>query len=373
MDKVASVCSSSGASPTVLSNNYENGVEEPEDEVVSYKTETDQESIRTDSRASEVSSINSLNLVSGSTVHTSALANGMSNVFDAGDSIIVRDHDDSSSSICNDDLEEQVQSDLRQSRKSKRNVKDKKLKGKSISCNAQSESPIVTDEPCKIESPDAKSSKQTEPSVGIDMSPTVIIKELDLTSNSNKKRVALSSKAKTLHSKDIAKLSLPSLCKTSNQTNLDSKMTTKGVVTEKGAKQQTINAYFSPSSKKIVNDLVGGSETTHENDECIEISNHRGRRRSLRPKLDKELSDGDGPNKIKRHDCTESESSEVESEKTDIRAMDESLGVNTSKSGRNIGKPKYVYESSSEHASETESSRTASPALGIHMCIWCFG
>ena len=92
-----------GAGRIIISNDYNNGVEEPEDEVVSYKTETDEESTRTDSRASEMSCTHSIHYTDTSNITTSSISNGQTNLGNVdngelGRSVIVRDHDESSNS-----------------------------------------------------------------------------------------------------------------------------------------------------------------------------------------------------------------------------------------------------------------------------------
>jgi len=198
-----------GSGPIVLSNDYNNGIEEPEDEVVSYKTETDQESLRTDSRASEVSSVNSVNHANISIVNKSSIANGVDKVADTvncviGDSVIVRDHDESSSSGYEEDIEVKINTGTKPG---KSVLGHNKLRGngnsnfgktnKDISNNSGSSkidrrmgrrrsstkgnkngnpsAEIVVDELQK--SPQRVQSDQR---VDLSMSPTVIIKELNL-------------------------------------------------------------------------------------------------------------------------------------------------------------------------------------------------
>ena len=90
-----------------VGTNYGNGVEEPEDEFVSYKTDTDQESTRTDSRASDTSYCNNHNYASHSSIVNNIGADMKCNseghnIDTIRDSVIVREHDDSSSSTCED-------------------------------------------------------------------------------------------------------------------------------------------------------------------------------------------------------------------------------------------------------------------------------
>ena len=464
----------------MLSDDYNNGVEEPEDEVVSYKTETDQESIRTDSRASEVSSVNSVLQASTSILQNSPLINGIDKVANTGadvlgHSVIVREHDESSSSTYDEDMKVETHSGINPQRKSlscskkikgKRNLpaakqnKDEsnssltsskmdRRKGRQCS-NAKGNnkgSPSDEEQLLKLvliddtkedshylqdnskqemkkvrgkemvhtKSPDTHTSQlQSGPKdqKNLAMSPTVIIKELNLKHKDIKKKFTSSPKNKAL--------------------------TNKGSPSEKFTTQKTINAYFSPPTKKSVEKALavdanksayvktfkkceeailkdkkpemvtpdqeslkdspkfsGATSNSSNNDEVSkekifgtmrseqklshiekdisnkDTSNYQSRKRSLRAKTENRSNTDYGASTNTPYDSADSEISEVESVKSDETGNNEDDANSRmeapfiiSKRGRKIGRPRYIYESSSEHTSEAESSRTASPAIG---------
>jgi hypothetical protein len=102
------------------------------------------------------------------------------------------------------------------------------------------------------------------------------------------------------------------------------------------------------------------------------IATEKEHRRSLRNARTVNSSNSNCPDTINDSNySTESERSEDESDiNDDIEINDDDThpkhdgSIIVSKRGRKIGRPNYIYESSSEHTSDAECSRTASPAEG---------
>ena len=371
--------------------------------------------------------------------------NGQENFGDTNDdildhSVIVRQHDDSSSSTC-EEMETETNTTItegkprdqtkRQKRKDKiscnkqskdilnvnRTSKLKRRSGrrdssangeilnspsnekaglKTIECDAEKKHKVTqnsykqftqkidvaqmaTNE-SKIKSTERNISQLQNTHQNLAMSPTVIIEELDMKNRHLKKRIAYSTKSRALSNEEIS--------------------------VEKSQKQTSIHSYFSPPDKKTVVKNKNGEENqfSHANSTLkskdteshivekdlvshikkqklsrgekdisgTDKASNCGNRRSVRStnsvnSLDINYTDhGSSYN-----ESAESEMSDIDSEKSDypIAKID---NINTkpempfvlTKRGRRIGRPNYIIESSSEHNSDTEGSRTGSPALG---------
>ena len=338
-----------------VSTNYGSGVEEPEDEFVSYKTDTDQESTRTDSRASDTSYCHNHNYASHSSIVNNIIADMKSNsdghnIDTISDSVIVREHDDSSSSTC-DDLENERKNTVLASKKDETT---KNRRSKKNTTTVKTKVKIMA------------RSRSTSSGKANDMSPKVMIEDLNLTYEQLHEKIVLSPKSKMI-SNDASPM-------------------------EKAKKQNTITSYFSsPTTKKLVKDKninenpidvsnLSRSDTPElKEDESIvhlddaissKTSNRRNRKKVMKngnDSEDKPCCEDTGLN-----DSTESEISEAESEKTIEKNSGQmttkrSSGVSMilSKRGRKIVKPNYNYDSSSEQTSDAEISRTASPSIGM--------
>ena len=347
-----------------VGTNYGNGVEEPEDEFVSYKTDTDQESTRTNSRASDTSYCNNHNYASHSSIVNNISADMKSNseghnIDTIRDSVIVREHDDSSSSTC-EDLEHEKEDTVSTSK----NDKITKNRSKKNSTTAKTKVKIMA------------KSRTTPTCKANDMSPKVMIEDLNLTYEQLHEKIVLSPKSKMI-SNDASPM-------------------------EKAKKQNTITSYFSsPTTTKLVNDRntnetqidisnLSRSDTPELKEDksiihldnastllnCnvtkakLQTSNRRYRKKAIKKGNDTEDAPCCEDNGL--NDSTESEISEAESEKIIEKNSQEmttkrSLGVSMilSKRGRKIVKPNYNYDSSSEQTSDAEISRTASPSIGM--------
>ena len=348
-----------------VGTNYSNGVEEPEDEFVSYKTDTDQESTRTDSRASDTSYCNNHNHASHSSIVNNISADMKSNseghnIDTIRDSVIVREHDDSSSSTC-EDLENEKESTVSTS---KNDETTKRRRSKKNSTMVKTKVKIMA------------KSRTTSSGKANDMSPKVMIEDLNLTYEQLHEKIVLSPKSKII-SNDASPI-------------------------EKAKKQNTITSYFSsPTTKKFINDRntnetqidisnLSRSDTPELKEDksivhldnastlsnCnvtkakLQTNNRRYRKKVIKKGNDSEDAPCCEDNGL--DDSTESEISEAESEKTLEKNSQEmtakrSSGVSMilSKRGRKIVKPNYNYDSSSEQTSDADISRTASPSIGI--------
>ena len=427
---------SSGTTPLLLSDEYNNRVEEPEDEVVSYKTETDQESTRTDSRASEVSSVNSANQASSSILLHSSSTNGISKVVNSsedllGDSVIVRDHDESSSSAYDDDIEVETHSDTSGQKKSVADSKKVRGRGNFRSTKWKQNTVDAADSSSQIERrkgiqrTNVKRNKVDDtPS---EESPLKLVLEVETMNYSkcvqgNSKQVIQKKRGKQM-AIDQSQTISPNTCASYQQSdkklnlamspaviiktlnlkhnNINQKIssspinkatTNKGSPSEKLTKQKTINAYFSPPPKKAIGEdaatlnstksslptenVVKATESEQKlsnikSNTLNENRENNERRRSMRAKTERNFSANDGSSTNTPYDSAESEISEYESEKNDEIGTD-SEDFNSkvdapfiiSKRGRKIGRPKYIYESSSEHTSDAEGGRIASSSTG---------
>ena len=418
-------------------SDYNIAVQEPEDEFVSYKTDTDQESTRTDSRASEMSNSNNCNYPS-SHLSNGIIANIKCNTGDGLDtlsrSVIVREHEDSSSSTCEEsenenevtltELENQVMHNKR--RKKKDNSVSKTKKDTKSVCNvnappaarkrslrhsngkhipSQIPKKVVIDEvsekcsqdshldtkygienlkTCKTDNliidvnnkTTVNDESQTKTNQQInDMSPTVIIEELNLPYKHLHKKIILSPQSKILSQEEFclgkakkqnmitSYFSNPAKTHRTNSSNLNEKQSNEDhdlspELYEPGDGDKSIppvNANeISPSA---LSHSLKGNE--------FKGSHHLMKKPFISSYDDcKELrSDAN----VERIDSTESEISETESERPlkeqpSKKSFRTSIGL--SKRGRKIVKPNYNYDSSSEQTSDAEFSRTGSPLIG---------
>ena len=417
-------------------SHYNNGVEEPEDEFVSYKTDTDQESTRTDSRASEMSNSNNCNYAS-SHLSNGIIANIKRNNDDGLDtlssSIIVREHDDSSSSTCEESenekkvsLAEQEKDEVQNKRRKKRdNSVSKTKKDSNSACsingppaarkrslrhsngqripsqipkgvvidkvkercgqdshfkkkcelqqfNTSEKDNLILDLNNKMTVNDASNTKVKQQIN--DMSPTVMIEELNLPYEHHHKKIILSPQNKILSHEEIC--------------------------LGKAKKQNTITSYFSHPTKKYRTNASNSDEKQNNEHHCLsaELSEIEKVEKSITPVHINEISPlalnhslKDNHFKGSRHhmrklnisydDCkdlkskadveaiesTGSEISETESDEhyKELTAKKISgASMVLSKRGRKIVKPNYIYDSSSEQTSDTEFSRTGSPLIG---------
>ena len=275
------------------------------------------------------------------------------------DSVIVREHDDSSSSTC-EDLENEKEDTVSTS---KNGESTKNRRSKKNSTTVKTKVKIMA------------RSRTTSSGKANDMSPKVMIEDLNLTYEQLHEKIVLSPKSKMI-SNDASPM-------------------------EKAKKQNTITSYFSsPSTKKLVNDKntnetqidisnLSKSDTPELKEDnsivhldnastsnCnvtkakLQTSNRRYRKKLIKKGNDSEDEPCCEDNGL--NDSTESEISEAESEKTIEKNSREistkrSSGVSMilSKRGRKIVKPNYNYDSSSEQTSDAEISRTASPSIGM--------
>ena len=363
-----------------------NGVEEPEDEVVSYKTETDQESTRTNSRASELSCAYSANNIT--TSHhpnspalkvTEGIAVSANDLL--GHSVIVREHNDSSDSLSDEaQLVSEWELKLEKPKASQKRIDKRKKK-----TTTKKRQPQITNGGAIPKNDNAKSLTTQELHLKSDqenlsMSPTVIIKGLNMKDKGMKKKLAYHQK-------------------------LDEP------IIDKVKKQTSINSYFSPPKKQL---KVGNGDV----DESISISRSSGitedsrqqhatckdstmdvkNKVNLKPdeggsRTDHDEHCGDSqrssrtkPLVVSTENYGENECTHIDSEESDISDTecegypeptnqpdnsDSAVEVPflISQRGRRLGKANYIYESSSEHTSDAEASRTASPATGDHHYI----
>lgn len=362
-----------------------NGVEEPEDEVVSYKTETDQESTRTNSRSSELSCAYSANNITTSSHPNSPALNvteGIAvSVNDLGHSVIVREHHDSSDSL-SDEAQLVSEWDLKLEKSKSSQKRNDKCKTKTT---IKKREPQITNGGATPKTDNAKSLKTQElhfktDQENLSMSPTVIIKGLNMKDKGMKKKLAYHQK-------------------------LDEP------IFDKVKKQTSINSYFSPPKKqvKVGNEDVDGSISLSRSSGTTEDSNQKyatckGSTIDAKNKVDLKLDEGESRTDDMEH-CGDSQRSfrtkpfvfstenSGENECTHIDSAESDISDNEcegyleptnqpdnsdsavevpfliSQRGRRLGKANYIYESSSEHTSDAEASRTASPATGNHHYI----
>ena len=369
-----------------IDNICNNGVEEPEDEVVSYKTETDQESTRTNSRSSELSCAYSANNITTSS-HPNSLALNVTegiavSVNDLlGHSVIVREHNDSSDSL-SDEAQLDSEWDLKLEKSKSSQKRNDKCKKKSTTKKRQ---PQTTNGGATPKNDNSKSLKTQELHLKTDqenlsMSPTVIIKGLNMKDKGMKKKLAYHQK-------------------------LDEP------IIDKVKKQTSINSYFSPPKKqvKVGNCDVDGSISLSSSSGITEDSKQKyatckGSTIDAKNKANLKLGEGEsrtddmehcgdsqqtfrtkpfvvstensGQNKCTHIDSAESDISDTECEgyleptnQPDNSDSAVEVPFLISQRGRRLGKANYIYESSSEHTSDAEASRTASPAAGNHHYI----
>ena len=266
------------------------------------------------------------------------------------DSVIVRDHEDSSSSTY-DELEDETKMKL-SDRKSDQQLNRSKQRMKHDDTTSQTK---ISDN--GKPSSDAKNKMNC-------MSPKVMIEDLNLAYEHLQKKIIVSPKNKIL--------------------------STETYRLKKTKEHNVIKSYFSTAKTNLFSngDGMNADENSQEDSsgdvvQIKEVSSLdkgnslkdkalKGSRRSIRKAV---MSDGDIKDLNSTLDdinsSTESELSETESERhSETYSKDLNIekyagtSMILSKRGRKMMKPNYNYDSSSEQTSDAEISRTASPQTG---------